>query len=122
MDFRFVEPLHRFLAAEGLTDDVDVLAWPGGAACLLLEDETDRAAEALALAVRLHACRHAILMTHEDCMRLGGSGAHAGPQAEVDALADYLREAAARLRASVPDLEARLVRLTLGGEAIDVEP
>jgi carbonic anhydrase len=122
MDFRFVEPLHRFLAAEGLTGDVDVLAWPGGAACLALEDDADRTEEALALAVRLHGCRHAILITHEDCLRLGGSAAHGSSGAEAEALVGYLRRGAERLHDSAPDLHVRLVRLTLGGEAIDVEP
>jgi carbonic anhydrase len=87
-----------------------------------LQDDADRAAEALSLAVRLHGCHHAILVTHEDCMRLGGSAAHGGPHAEAEVLDGYLRRAAERLRASVPDLEVRLVRLTLGGVAIGVEP
>ena len=122
MDFRFVEPLHHFLSADGLTGDVDVLAWPGGVACLELQDDADRAAEALALAVHLHGCRHAILVTHEDCMRLGGSAVHGGSDAEGEVLDGYLRRAAERVRASSADMEVRLVRLTLDGGAIDVDP
>ncbi len=122
MDFRFVEPLRRFLDAEGLRGDADLLAWPGGAACLAIDEEAGRAAEALALATRLHACDAVILVTHEDCMRLGGSAAHASPGDETEALVGYLRRAADRVRASVPSLDVRMIRLTLAGEAIDVEP
>lgn len=121
MDFRFQQPLRRFLAAEGLEGDADLLSWPGGAACLTIDGEAERALEALALARRLHGCDRAVLVTHEDCMRLGGSAAHADPQAEVEALTGYLRDAAGRLRASVPELEVRLVRLTLAGDAIEVD-
>lgn len=120
MDFRFQAPLQRFLAAEGLQGDADLLIWPGGAACLTIEGEAERALDALALARRLHGCDRAVLVTHEDCMRLGGSVAHASPEAEVQALEGYLRAAAGRVRASVPGLQVRLVRLTLAGAALEV--
>jgi hypothetical protein len=72
MDFRFVETLRRFLDAEGITGDADLLTWPGGAACLALDEERERALAALALATRLHRCERVLLVVHEDCMRLGG--------------------------------------------------
>jgi hypothetical protein len=120
MDFRFVETLRRFLDAEGITGDADLLAWPGGAACLALDEERERALAAVALATRLHGCERILLVAHEDCMRLGGSAAHANPAAEADALADYLRRAAEEVRASIPALTPRAVVLQRSGEAVEV--
>jgi carbonic anhydrase len=121
MDFRFVETLRRFLDAEGITGDADLLTWPGGAACLALDEERDRALTALALATRLHGCERVLLVAHEDCMRLGGSAAYADPTAEADALADHLRRAADEVRASIPALQPRTVVLRSSGDVIDVE-
>lgn len=120
MDFRFVEPLRRFLAAELIEGDADVLAWPGGAACLVLDEERERAVAALRLAREVHGCDRAVLVTHEDCRRLGGSAAFAGPDAESAALANYLRRASGEVRASVPGLAPRPVVLRASGEVVDI--
>ncbi len=121
MDFRFVETLRRFLDAEGTTGDADLLTWPGGAACLALDEERERALAALALATRLHRCERVLLVAHEDCMRLGGSAAYADSAAEADALADYLRRAAEEVRASIPELQPRTVVLRISGDVLDVD-
>ena len=120
MDFRFVEPLHRFLEAEGIAGDEDLLSWPGGAACLSLADERERALDALALARKLHGCERVLLVTHEDCMRLGGSAMYADDLAERDALAAHLRRAAGEVRASIPDLEPRAFVLLRSGDVVEI--
>ena len=120
MDFRFVPTLTRFLEAEGIAGDADLLAWPGGGACLAIDEEREHALAALALATRLHRCERVLLVSHEDCMRLGGSAAHADPAAERAALADYLRRAVEEVRASIPALTPRTVVLQRSGEAVDV--
>jgi hypothetical protein len=120
MDFRFVEPLRRFLAVERIEGDADLLAWPGGAACLALDEERERAVAALALARTLHGCDRAVLVVHEDCRRLGGSAAHAGPQAEAATLANYLRRASGEVRARIPGLDPRSIVLRASGEVVEV--
>jgi hypothetical protein len=120
MDFRFVRTLTRFLEAEGIAGDADLLTWPGGGACLALDEEREHALEALALAARLHGCERVVLVSHEDCMRLGGSAAHADLAAEREALAGYLRRGAEEVRASIPSLKPRTVVLRHSGEAEEV--
>jgi hypothetical protein len=118
MDFRFVEVLRAFLDREGMAGDVDVLSWPGGAACLAIDDEREHALQALALARRVHRCDKVVLAVHEDCLRLGGSAAHRDAAAEATVLRDHLRAAAREVRASIPGLEPRLVILRASG-AVD---
>ena len=118
MDFRFVEILRAFLEREGIAGDADVLSWPGGAACLALDDEREHALRGLALARRVHGCDRVVLAVHEDCLRLGGSAAHGDPAAETAALRDHLWTAAREVRESVPGLEPRLVILRSSG-AVD---
>ena len=120
MDFRFVPTLTRFLEAEGIAGDADLLTWPGGGACLAIDEEREHALGALALAARLHGCDRVVLVSHEDCMRLGGSAAHADLDAEREALAGYLRRAAEEVRASIPALTPRTVVLRRSGEVVDV--
>ena len=120
MDFRFVGMLHRLLEAEGIAGDADLLAWPGGPACLALDEEREHAVAALALAADLHGCRQVLLVAHEDCMRLGGSAAHADAEAEAGALAGYLRRAADEVRASIPALEPRAIVLRRSGDVVEV--
>ena len=121
MDFRFVEPLRRFLDAEGIIGDADLLAWPGGAACLSLEEERDRALASVALAREIHGCDRIVLAAHEDCRRLGGSAAHADASAEMRVLEDHLSRAAAEVRTSVPGLDPRPVVLRLDGTVTEVD-
>ena len=120
MDFRIVEPLRRFLDAEGISGDADLLAWPGGAACLVLDDERERAVGAVSLAAELHACEQIVLVMHEDCRRLGGSDAYADTGAEEAAVSDYLRRAADEIRATVPSLTPRTVVVRLSGDVDEV--
>lgn len=122
MDFRFVEPLRRFLDEEGISGDADLLAWPGGAACLSLQDERDRALAGVVLAQRIHGCERIVLATHEDCRRLGGSAAHPDAAAETSALLDHLSRATEVVRASVPGLEPRPLVLRLDGTVSEVDP
>lgn len=121
MDFRFVEPLRGFLDREGVTGDADLLAWPGGAAALNLDEERERTLDALSLARRLHRCDRAVLVVHEDCRRLGGSDAHSGAEAEAEALRDHLRRAAGEVRRAIPELVPRPVILRRSGEAEELE-
>jgi hypothetical protein len=121
MDFRFVEPLRRFLDEQGISGDADLLAWPGGAACLSLEDERDRALAGVALAHDIHGCERIVLATHEDCRRLGGSAAHPDAAAETSVLLDHLSRAVSEVRASVPGLAPRPVILRLDGTVSEVE-
>ena len=121
MDFRFVEPLRRFLDDEGISGDADLVAWPGGAACLSLEEERDRTRAGIALARDIHGCDRIVLAAHEDCRRLGGSAAHADASAEARALEGHLARAVAEERTSLPGLEARPVILVLDGSLAEVD-
>ena len=120
MDFRVVEPLRRFLDAEGISGDADLLSWPGGAACLVLDEERDRATAAVRLAAELHGCDRAVLVMHEDCRRMGGSAAYGYADAEEASLIDHLRRAAEAARAAVPSLTPRTVVVRLSGEVDEV--
>ena len=120
MDFRIVEPLRRFLDAEGISGDADLLSWPGGAACLVLDDERNRVTAAVRLAAELHGCDEAVLVMHEDCRRLGGSAAFTDAAVEDAAIRDYLRRAADAIRSAVPSLTPRSVVVRLSGEIEEV--
>lgn len=110
IDYRFVEPLRRFLADHRLTSTVDLIAWPGGAAALTTPDR-DALVDTIGLACELHAPAEILLVAHHDCGRLGGSACFPGRQAEIATLDTALAMAAEIVADRFPALRVRLVRL-----------
>lgn len=109
IDYRFVEPLRRFLHAEGLAGSADLIAWPGGAVAMSTSD-ADVLMGALTLACSLHDPQEVILVAHHDCGRLGGSGSFPGREAEIAALETALEAASEIVARDFPTLRIRLVR------------
>lgn len=109
IDYRFVEPLHRFLAAEGLIGAADVIAWPGGAVAMSTSDAAVLE-EALAQACVLHDPQEVILIAHHDCGRIGGSSSFPGREAEIETLHTALALASEIVGERFPALTIRLVR------------
>ncbi len=120
IDYRFVEPLRRFLADQRLTGTVDLIAWPGGAAALTTPDR-DAVVDAIGLACKLHGPAEILLVAHHDCGRLGGSVCFPGRQAEIATLDTALAIAAEIVADRFPALRIRLVRLDLDGPPAVVE-
>ncbi len=114
IDYRFVEPLRRFLAGHRLTGAVDLIAWPGGAAALTTPDR-DALVVAIGLACELHDPADILLVAHHDCGRLGGSACFPGRQAEIATLDTALAMAGEIVAGRFPALRVRLVRLDLDG-------
>ncbi len=114
IDYRFVEPLRRFLADHRLTGTVDLIAWPGGAAALTTPDR-DALVNAIGLAFELHDPAEILLVAHHDCGRLGGSACFPGRQAEIATLDTALAMAAEIVVDRFPAIRVRLVRLDLYG-------
>lgn len=109
VDYRFVEPLHRFLEGEGLAGAADVIAWPGGAVAMSTNDAAVLEG-ALAQACALHDPREVILIAHHDCGRIGGSGRFPGREAEIATLETALAIASENVAERFPALRIRLVR------------
>lgn len=114
IDYRFVEPMRRFLAGRGLTGVVDLIAWPGGAAAFATPDR-DAIVDALRMACELHDPAEIVLMAHHDCGRLGGSACFAGPQAEIATLESALAIAGEIIAEQFPTLRLHLVRFDFSG-------
>lgn len=119
IDYRFVEPLRRFLATHQLTGIVDLIAWPGGAAALATPDR-ETLLEAIGLACSLHDPAEIVLVAHHDCGRLGGSAYFAGRHAEITALDTALAMAGETVADRFPTRRVRLVRLDLDGQPVVV--
>ncbi|MFA5890284.1 MAG: carbonic anhydrase [Actinomycetota bacterium] len=119
IDFRFVEPLRRFLDDQGLTGDADLIGWPGGAAGMTTKDASSIEA-ALELAVALHEPSELILVAHHDCRRMGGSAAFPDQESENAMLHAALERAAEIVCGRFPSLAVRLIRIDEFGAAIPV--
>ena len=119
IDYRFVEPLRRFFAADQLTGAVDLIAWPGGAAAIATPDR-EALVEAIGLACSLHEPAEILLVAHHDCGRLGGSAYFAGRHAEITALDTALAMAGETVADRFPTRRVRLVRLDLDGQPVVV--
>ncbi|MEW6153397.1 MAG: carbonic anhydrase [Actinomycetota bacterium] len=113
-DYRFVEPMRRFLARRGLTGTVDLIAWPGGAAALATPDR-DAIIDTIRMACELDSPAEIVLVAHHDCDRLGGSACFAGPQAEIATLETALAIAGEVVAEQFPSLRLQLVRLDPNG-------
>ena len=120
IDFRFVEPMRRFLAGRGLTGAVDIIAWPGGAAALATPDR-DAIIDTIRMACELHNPAEIVLVAHHDCGRLGGSACFAGPQAEVATLETALAIAGKLVAEQFPTLRPHLVRFDFSGPRTVIE-
>ena len=114
IDYRFVEPLRRLLAGQGLTGAFDLVGWPGGAVSLTMADRL-LVTEAMTIACELHDPDEVILTVHHDCGRLGGSARFAGRQAEIATLDTALVMAGEAVFERFPGLPVRLVRLDHDG-------
>lgn len=120
IDFRFVEPIRRFLAERELTGAVDLIAWPGGAAALATPDR-DAIIDSIRMACELHDPAEIVLVVHHDCGRLGGSACFAGPRAEIATLESALAIAGEIVAEQFPALRVHLVRFDFSGPSM-VEP
>ena len=114
IDFRFIEPLRSFLEAQGLTDDYDLVCWPGGALALTTADRP-ALLDAVALACDSDRPSQLILVVHHDCDRVGGSATFPGRQAETTTLNIALAMAAESATERFPQLRVRMARLDLIG-------
>ena len=114
VDYRFVEPLRRVLADQGLAGAFDLVAWPGGAAALTTRDRP-AITDAMVMVCELHNPDDIILAVHHDCGRLGGSARFAGRQAEIATLETALAMAGEVVVDHPPDLPIQLIRLDHDG-------
>jgi len=116
IDYRFLRPACDLLEREGLLGTTDLIAWPGGATALLTED-AEGLLSALELALTVHGPPLVLLVAHTDCARLGGSGRFDGIEQETAHLEAALRDAAATVRRTSPDVRIRLFCLAGGKES-----
>ena len=114
VDYRFVEPLRRVLADQGLAGAFDLVAWPGGAAALTTRDRP-AITDAMVMVCELHNPDEIILAVHHDCGRLGGSARFSGREAEIATLDTALAMAAEAVFDHLPGLPCRLLRLDHDG-------
>lgn len=129
IDFRFVLPLERFLAAQGLENHYDLTALAGGS--LALADfphtsDADAFWDQLDLSYKLHHIQKVILCDHQDCGAYDTLHPYLKsiPAREEHVHAAYLQHAAQAIRNRYPDLQIEAYFATLGGKfnPIDVEP
>ncbi|MFA5785781.1 MAG: carbonic anhydrase [Actinomycetota bacterium] len=119
IDYRFVQEVREFLAAQGLEGKVDLVAWPGGALALGTEDR-EQILQTLELSRRLHHSEEIMLTAHWDCGRVGGSAAFAGPDAERLELERGLAFAAGVVVKRIPGVHVRLVKFG-DGETVELD-
>ncbi len=108
-DNRFELGFRKFLKRMGVMNS-DPIKIAGGAKVLASPDhEADRAfvLEQIRKSMRLHGTRRVILMLHSDCGAYGGLAKAFGGDAAAEARHHEakLRQAAANLRAAIPDVE-----------------
>jgi len=109
-DNRFELGFRKFLKRSGIVK-TDLIKVAGGAKSLASPPhESDRQfiLDQIRTSMRLHSTRRVILMLHSDCGAYGGLQAFGGdPKTEADHHCGELKDAAASLRASLPDIEVQ---------------
>jgi hypothetical protein len=109
-DHRFELAFSKFLKRIGVVNS-DSIKLAGGAKVLASPDrETDRefVLEQIRKSIRLHGTRNVILMLHSDCGAYGGLAKFRGDTAAEAAHHEReLLQAAANLKAAIPDVEVQ---------------
>jgi carbonic anhydrase len=104
IDFRFREPLNKFIEEELNLHSVDIKTDGGGVKKIFEEGPIrDWIFANYEIAFDLHGVERVILINHQDCGAYGGSKAHPNEQAEIDAHEIQLRHSVSIVRAKYPN-------------------
>jgi carbonic anhydrase len=108
MDFRLGPALDRFLEAQDLGGDCDVVSLAGAAKGFTDDESRDLLMKQIDISKRLHGIEEVYLMSHTDCGAYGGKKAFADDAAEHARLVSDMRQAAELIVGKWPELQVRL--------------
>lgn len=108
MDFRLGNAIKKYLEAEGLYDDCDIISI-AGAAKDIIENSEGFLASQIEISKNLHGINTVILMNHTDCGGYGGSAKHENATAEREFHVSELGKARDIIATKYPDLNIKLM-------------
>ncbi|MDR4506802.1 MAG: hypothetical protein MRJ65_00965 [Candidatus Brocadiaceae bacterium] len=98
-DFRYTEATHELINNRlGLIGDYDYFSIPGSIRNLLDSSTREIVLDTFGISVRLHHVKDIIIISHQDCMGYGGSGAFETKEEEKKKICKDLKKARWRMQ------------------------
>jgi carbonic anhydrase len=108
MDFRLNPSIQKYLEANNLVNNTDIISLAGGVKNIN-DTENGCAQQQIDLSVKLHGINTLMLMNHTDCGAYGGSAKFASKEEEKVFHIEELNKARTKLTQIYPDLKIILL-------------